>query len=70
LQGVIDLLAVDKYDAYVIDYKYSAHDGITLKERYKKQLDLYAYAVEKSLNLKVKGKFIVSLLTGETISID
>ena len=70
LQGKIDLLALDGKDAYVIDYKYSAHGKKTLKERYEKQLDLYAYAVEKSLNVKVKGKYIISLLTGETVKID
>ena len=69
LQGKIDLLAIDDDGAYVIDYKYSAHGENTLKKRYSKQLELYAYAVEKSLNVKVKGKYIISLLTGETVKI-
>lgn len=69
LQGKIDLLVVDGGDAYVIDYKYSAHGEDTLKARYSKQLDLYAYAVEKTLDLKVRGKYIVSLLTGEVITL-
>ena len=69
LQGKIDLLVVDKENAYVVDYKYSAHDGETLKKRYGKQLNLYAYAVNKTLGLNVKGKYIISLLTGEVVAL-
>jgi ATP-dependent helicase/nuclease subunit A len=67
LQGVIDLLVVKDECAYIIDYKYSALDKQSLKARYEKQLDLYAYAVQKSLNLKVEGKALVNLFTGETV---
>ena len=70
VQGIIDLLVLDGDYATVIDYKYSALDGQSLKNKYKKQLELYAYAVEKCLGKKVKDKFIVSLLTGETVKID
>ncbi len=67
LQGIIDLLAVDGDNAYVIDYKYSKKDGVALKERYAKQLELYAYAVEKVLNKKVVSKTLVNLFTGEVV---
>ena len=70
LQGKIDLLILDETGAYIIDYKYSSVSKDVLIKRYAKQLDLYAYAVEKSLNVKVKGKYIVSLMTGETVKID
>ena len=67
LQGIIDLLAVKGNEAYIIDYKYSALDGESLKGRYQKQLDLYAYAVESTLGLKVKEKTLVNLFTGDTV---
>ncbi len=70
VQGVIDLLVIDGDTATIIDYKYSAHSEERLKRTYRKQLELYAYAVEKGLGLKVKDKIIVSLLTGETVKID
>ena len=70
VQGVIDLLAVDADGAEVIDYKYSSHDKETLKRTYSKQLDLYAYAVERALGLKVKSKTIVNIFTGETVKVD
>lgn len=69
LQGIIDLLAVDGNNAVVIDYKYSKKDGAALKERYSKQLDLYAYAVEKVTSKKVLKKIIVNLFTGEVVTL-
>ncbi len=69
LQGVIDLLCVDGEEAYIIDYKYSTKSREGLKEFYKKQLDLYAYAVQKVLNVKVKSKKIINLLSGEWVDI-
>ncbi len=70
VQGVIDLLVLDGQNATVIDYKYSSLSEDSLKEKYHKQLTLYAYAVEKCLGVKVKDKIIVSLLTGNTVNID
>lgn len=70
LQGVIDLLAVDGETAEIIDYKYSALSGESLKRAYREQLSLYAYAAEKSLGVKVMGKTLVNLFTGETVSAD
>lgn len=67
LQGVIDLLAVKDNVAYILDYKYSALEKNSLRARYEKQLELYAYAVEKSLGLKVEKKVLVNLFTGDTI---
>lgn len=70
IQGKIDLLAIDENSCDIIDYKYSALPGGVLKEKYKKQLELYAYAVENVLNVKVNRKYIIGLLTGETVLID
>lgn len=67
LQGVIDLLVIDGGEARVIDYKYSSANGETLKKRYGKQLELYAYAVEKVLDKKVTDKIIVNIFSGEII---
>ena len=48
IQGIIDLLAIKDGKAIIIDYK---HSGIIseqkLIERYRKQLEFYAYAVNK-----------------------
>lgn len=67
LQGVIDMLAVCDNKAQIIDYKYSSLDGESLKNKYKKQLELYAYATEVVLGLKVERKAIVNLFTGQTV---
>jgi ATP-dependent helicase/nuclease subunit A len=67
LQGVIDLLAVSDNSAQIIDYKYSSLDSESLKNKYKKQLELYAYAVESVLGLKVAKKALVNLFTGQTV---
>lgn len=57
LQGVIDLLAVRGKEAEIIDYK----TGFLTAERrakYEAQLDIYAFAVESVLGLKVTKKRI------------
>lgn len=52
-QGAIDLMAVDEESGRVriVDYKYSAHDGAYLKERYALQLQLYRLATAKALKI-------------------
>ena len=71
VQGIIDLLAIDKKNktAVVVDYKYSSLDKNSLKIKYAKQLQLYAYAVEKVLKLKVDKMVIVNLFTGEIVEL-
>ena len=66
LQGIIDLLIIDGDNAQIIDYKYSSLTVESLKVKYRKQLDLYAYAVEKILGKKVVNKTLVNIFTGET----
>lgn len=69
VQGVIDLMAIGKESAIVIDYKYSSLDKESLKNKYQKQLELYSYAIESVLSLKVEKKIIVNLFTGESVDI-
>ena len=64
IQGVIDLLVVDGDNAEIIDYKYSSLANESLKKKYKKQLDLYAYAVEKITGKKVLRKTLVNVFHG------
>ncbi len=68
VQGVIDLLAVGE-KCYVFDYKYSSLDDKSLVIKYKKQLDLYAQAVESVLNKNVEKKVIVNLFTGQWVEV-
>ena len=70
LQGVIDLLAIQKTCAYVIDYKYSSLDKSSLKIKYQKQLELYSLAVQNVLKKPVAKKVIVNLFTGDVIDWD
>lgn len=70
IQGQLDLLAVKEDKAVVIDYKYSKKTAERLKETYSKQLDIYAKAVTKILGVKVVEKYIVNILSGETVIID
>ena len=67
VQGVIDLLCISQDQAFIIDYKYSSLDDESLIKKYKKQLDVYAYAVESVLEKKVTKKIIVNLFTGSTV---
>ncbi len=70
LQGIIDLLVLTETGAQIIDYKYSVLDSISLKKKYKKQLQLYSYAVENITGRKVEKKWIVNIFTGQTVLID
>lgn len=70
LQGIIDLLAIKQNDGIIIDYKYSALSKEGLEKRYKKQLQLYKYAVETSLNVKVSKTVLVNIFTGGYVFID
>jgi len=61
---------LDGDKAKIVDYKYSRLNAESLKKKYRKQLDLYAFAVQKILGVKKVEKAIVSLLSGEVIKID
>lgn len=70
VQGIIDLLVLEEDGARIYDYKYSVLGGERLLEKYALQLNLYGYAVEKVLGLKIKGKTIVNILSGEAVEVN
>ncbi len=69
IQGIIDLIAVCGDKVVLVDYKTSAHSPERLKKDYSMQLSLYKKAIEKCLNLTVEKSYILSLITGELVSI-
>lgn len=70
LQGTIDLLCISGDKAIIVDYKHSHRGAEEIKTTYCKQLDLYKYAVEKALKVKVVKKVIVNLYTATQIMLD
>lgn len=70
VQGVIDLLIVDKNGfATIVDYKTTAPERLVCDE-YFDQLRLYATAVERATPYKVKNRFLYSFVSGELINMD
>ncbi len=70
IQGTIDLLAISKDKAIVLDYKYSAiKEDSDLAEKYRKQLALYAYAVNKLLGLPVEAH-LINIYSQKIVSYD
>jgi ATP-dependent helicase/nuclease subunit A len=65
VQGVIDLLAISGQEAVIVDYKSGG-----IESSYKKQLQLYALAVERILGLCVTEKYIYSFRKGELVDIN
>ena len=70
VQGAVDLLIAKDNFAYIVDYKYSMLTEKSLSEKYAKQLDIYAMAIELATSKKVKGKYIVNLYSGDVVKID
>lgn len=69
VQGKIDLLAIGKEDAVIVDYKLSAHTREELIETYRAQLTLYALAVQKSFGVTRIRKYIFVLGRNEVIEL-
>lgn len=70
VQGIIDLLCLNGEEATIIDYKFtSERSEEVLIKRYKKQLELYAYAVEHVLKKKVVKCFLVNILANKVIEV-
>ena len=67
VQGVIDLLAIKGDNAVIVDYKHSHKGREALIATYKKQLELYSYAVEKATGKHVEGLIIFNILSLEEI---
>ena len=69
LQGIIDLLCVKGEEAVIVDYKYSSKDVDSLARTYRGQLALYRYAAEKTLGLRVRACYLVSLAEAKIIAL-
>lgn len=70
IQGILDLVAVKDGKAVLIDYKISTIESDSdLIKAYKTQLELYSYALEKILGVKVEGKYIINVLKESVITV-
>ena len=70
IQGILDLVAVKDGEAVLIDYKISTIESDEdLIKAYKTQLELYGYALEKILGVKLKGKYIINVLQEKVITV-
>lgn len=69
IQGIIDFFAVGE-KIVLIDYKYSLinNDG-KLKEKYKNQLKIYSFALQKFLNREVDEIYLLNLRNGHIIRV-
>ena len=68
LQGVIDLIIIEKDKATIVDFKFSKQ-ATKLKELYAKQLSAYSLAVREILKLKKVECVLVSVLDGKIIPV-
>ena len=71
LQGTVDLFINGKIDGgenILVDFKFSRKSEKQIKERYRRQLELYATAIEECMGEKVDRKVIFVL--GRNITID
>ena len=66
LQGVIDLIIIDKDKATVVDFKFSKQ-VTKLKELYAKQLSTYSLAVKEILKIKNVECALISVMDGAII---
>lgn len=69
LQGVIDLIAIGGETCHIIDYKYSNKDDGYLKNRYARQLELYALAAKQITGFEVKSKNIINIKNARVIEV-
>ena len=73
IQGIVDAFYIKDEKVYIVDYKTDTvplDNGDTiLIERYKRQLKLYAYALEKILDKKIGKTSLYSVALGKEIEI-
>ena len=69
VEGAIDLLIVGE-EVWIVDYKKSDEPSAILKERYKKQLELYSTAVQKAIGRKVNKAMLLVIGRSEVIDIN
>ena len=65
VQGVVDLAVINGDGATIIDYKTGNFASAANLAKYKKQIDLYAVAIEKSFGIAVNKRAIVAIESGE-----
>lgn len=73
VQGVIDLYYIDEKDNIIlVDYKtdYIKKDEQELVDKYRKQLSIYADALESALGKKVYKTYIYSVYLGKSIEVN
>ena len=69
IQGIIDFFAIGE-KVTLIDYKYSfINNDEKLKEKYKNQLKIYVFALEKYINRKVDAIYLLNLRNGHLIEL-
>ena len=72
MNGIIDLLLLEEDGAWVVDFKSDAvapgKERFQAK-RYEKQLDIYAKAVEKIMEVPVRGRTVYFLATGAGVEV-
>lgn len=62
IKGIIDLMYEEDDGVVIVDYKSDRRTSVgELRERYKKQLEIYKAAIELSTEKKVKGLIIYSI---------
>lgn len=71
VQGTIDLIVFDaeRGRTLVVDFKKTNAPTAVLRQRYARQLQLYAYAVEQGMGLKVDEKLLYVLGRNEVIKL-
>ena len=68
LQGVIDCYFEENGEIVLVDYKTDRYNALQeIHEKYDKQLELYAYALQKITGKPVKEKIIYLFSTGEIL---
>ena len=73
MQGIIDLYFINEFEELVLvdyktDYVENSNENI-LKNKYKKQLEIYKKALEEALGRKVDKTYIYSLYLNKEIPI-
>lgn len=61
VQGIIDLLIIKKDEIILVDYKLTKHGDEYIKEKYRKQIEIYSLAISKMSAGKKIRAFILNL---------
>lgn len=70
VQGIADLIFEEEGELVLVDFKTDfVKDADILRQRYQKQLRLYAKMIEQLTHIKVKEKIIYSLCLGKELTI-